>query len=433
MNVIATARDWLAQVLTEAGAPQWVSSAVIGAGVVLVFALLAWLSYVVARRFVAGGIHQLFRRSKNTWDDRIADRGVLFKLARIAPAIVFYGAVGFLESELAWLAVALRRLIGAYIIVVIERVFVAVLDVLHDVYISRGDAQRRPIKGVVQLVKVLSSVAAGVLVVAVVFEQPITGIVGGLGAMSAVLLLVFRDSILGFVSGIQLSANNLVQIGDWIEMERYGADGDVIDITLQSIKVQNWDKTITTIPIYALVSDSFRNWRGMTESGGRRIKRAVAIDMRSVHFIDAETVEQYRRYSRIRSYLDQREQEIETFNREHDIDVQDSVSGRRMTNLGVFRAYIEAYLTGLPHIRRDMTFLVRQLPPGPNGLPLEVYVFSADQRWVEFERIQADIFDHLLAALPEFGLRVFQAPSGGDVADMAVALERKTQLEGGSS
>ena len=423
MNVITTARDRLAQALVEFGAPPWAGTRAIGVVVLVVFVLLAWLSYVVAKHLLAGGIHKIARRSKNAWDDRIAERGVLFKLARIAPALVLYGAVGFLESEIAWLATALRRAVGAYIVIVIERVFVAVLDALHDGYLARSDAKRRPIKGVVQLVKVLSALAAAVLVITVVFDQPIVGIVGGLGAMSAVLLLVFRDSILGFVSGIQLTTNDLVQIGDWIEMPRYDADGDVIDITLQSIKVRNWDKTITTIPIYALVSDSFRNWRGMTESGGRRIKRAVSIDMRSVRFLDAATVHRYRRYSRIRAYLDQRTQEIDAYNREHNIDIEDSVSGRRMTNLGVFRAYMEAYLTGLPHLRHDMTFMVRQLPPGPNGLPLEVYVFSADQRWVEFERIQADIFDHLLAALPEFGLRVFQAPSGGDVADMAAALD----------
>lgn len=423
MSVITTARDRLAQALVEFGAPPWIGTRAIGVVVLMVFVLLAWLSYVVAKHLLAGGVHKIARRSKNTWDDRIAERGVLFKLARIAPALVLYGAVGFLESEIAWLATALRRVVGAYIVIVIERVFVAVLDALHDGYLARNDAKRRPIKGVVQLVKVLSALAAAVLVITIVFDRSVVGIVGGLGAMSAVLLLVFRDSILGFVSGIQLTTNDLVQIGDWIEMPRYDADGDVIDITLQSIKVRNWDKTITTIPIYALVSDSFRNWRGMTESGGRRIKRAVSIDMRSVRFLDAATVHRYRRYSRIRAYLDQRTREIDAYNREHDIDIEDSVSGRRMTNLGVFRAYVEAYLTGLPHLRHDMTFLVRQLSPGPNGLPLEVYVFSADQRWAEFERIQADIFDHLLAALPEFGLRVFQTPSGGDVADMAAALE----------
>jgi miniconductance mechanosensitive channel len=247
--------------------------------------------------------------------------------------------------------------------------------------------------------------------------------------MSAVLLLVFRDSILGFVSGVQISANNLVEIGDWIEMPKYDADGDVIDITLQSIKVQNWDKTITTIPIYALVSDSFRNWRGMSESGGRRIKRSISIDMRSVTFVNDEMLARYRRFSRIRDYVDDRQAEIDRYNVEHAIDLSDSVSGRRMTNLGVFRAYVQAYLHSHPLVRQDMTLLVRQLPPTATGLPIEVYLFSADQAWANYESIQADIFDHLLAVIPEFDLRVYQQPAGSELEAIAAAVR---ELHGAS-
>lgn len=381
---------------------------------VIVFAL-AFLAHRAARAFIKRVLHPLVRRTSSSWDDKIADRGVLLRLARVAPALVIYATAGFIAPELDWIALAIRRVMTAWITMATAFTIDSVIDVLHDVYQERGFARRRPIKAFIQLAKVILFIVAGVIVVTAIINQSPMGILGGLGAMSAVLLLVFRDSILGLVSGIQLSANNMVQIGDWIEMPKYDADGTVIDITLQTVRVQNWDKTITTIPIYALVSDSFRNWRGMTESGGRRIKRAISIDMRSVRFADQEMLKRYHRFSRIRLYLETRQAEIDAYNREHNIDLADSVSGRRMTNLGVFRAYVTEYLKNHPRIRTDMTFLVRQLAPGPTGIPIEIFVFSADQRWPVYEAIQADIFDHLLAVIPEFDLRVFQEPSGHDL------------------
>jgi miniconductance mechanosensitive channel len=217
----------------------------------------------------------------------------------------------------------------------------------------------------------------------------------------------------------------MIQIGDWIEMPKYGADGDVIDVTLQTVKVQNWDKTITSIPIYSLVSDSFKNWRGMSESGGRRIKRSISIDMRTVKFCTREMVERFKRYALIREYVSQKEEEIAAHNSEKGLEESDLLSSRRMTNLGTFRAYIAAYLRAHPLINKDMTFLIRHLPPGPTGLPIEIYVFSADKVWANYESIQADIFDHLLAVIPEFELEVFQQPSGSD-------LERLGQESGSS-
>lgn len=387
-------------------------------GVLLIAILAAW----VTRRVIVRVLHAMIRRSKAGWDDRIVERGVLLRLARVAPAVVVYLMAGFVLPEAQAVTILVRRLAVAYVIGVTALVLDAVVDVFHDLYREQEYARKRPIKGLVQLGKVLLFAVAVILIVTTILDRSPVGILSGLGAMSAVLLLVFRDSILGFVSGVQLSANNMVQIGDWIEMPKYDADGDVIDITLQSIKVQNWDKTITTIPIYALVSDSFRNWRGMTESGGRRIKRAVSIDMRSVRFLEESDLARLKRYRRIRPYLEEREAEIDAYNREQGIDTEDSVSGRRMTNLGVFRAYVQAYLREHPLIRNDMTFLVRHLPPGPTGIPIEIYVFSADQRWASYEALQADIFDHLLAAIPEFGLRVFQEPAGSDLQIIADAL-----------
>lgn len=410
--------------LTELGLPIAAAVAIERIAVLLLVVVLAVVADWVARRLIVRILHSLFRRTKVTWDDRIADRGVLLRLSRVAPALVIYAFAGLVAPELPWIGEAIRRVTTAWVIIVAALTIDAAVDVFHDLYREQDFSRKRPIKGFVQLGKVVLFLVVTVLVITTILNQSPLGILSGLGAMSAVLLLIFRDSILGFVAGIQLSANNLVEIGDWIEMPRYDADGDVVDITLQSIKVQNWDKTITTIPIYALTSDSFRNWRGMTESGGRRIKRAIAIDMRSVRFVTPEMFDRYRRFSRIRDFLTERQSEIEAYNREHGIDLSDSVSGRRMTNLGVFRAYVRAYLRSLPGVRTDMTFLVRQLSPGAAGLPIEVYLFAADQRWAAYEDLQADIFDHLLAVLPEFDLRVFQEPSGSELQVIAEALAR---------
>jgi len=400
------------------------STALVLERLVVIAALLAAAGLLdfITRKLIVRFLHRFFRRTPVTWDNRIADRRVLPRLSRVAPALVFYAGAGLVAPELPWVTEAIRRVSIAWIALVSAFTIDALLNVFHDLYRESGADTRRPIKGFVQLGKVVLYIVAGVVALTALLDQSPLGILGGLGAMSAVLLLVFRDSILGLVAGMQLSANNMVRIGDWIEMPKYDADGDVIDITLQSIKVQNWDKTITTIPIYALISDSFRNWRGMSESGGRRIKRAVNIDMRSVKFATPEMLARFRRFSRIRDYLEKRQAEIDAHNREHNIDLSDSVSGRRMTNLGIFRAYLSEYLQQHSLIRKDMTFLVRQLPPGPSGLPVEVFVFSADQRWPYYEGIQADIFDHLLAVIPEFELRVFQQPSGHDLAAIAEAL-----------
>lgn len=415
--------EWMEQI----GLPPAASTVIERLLIVLAIVILSVIADIVARRLIVRFLHSLFRRTKATWDDRIADRGVLLRLSRVAPALVFYATGGFIAPEIPWIGEAIRRITTAWIVLAAVFTIDASIDVFHDFYQEREYSKRRPIKGFVQLGKVVLFLVTGVIVITTILNQSPLGILSGLGAMSAVLLLIFRDSILGFVSGIQLSANNLVQIGDWIEMPKYDADGDVIDITLQSIKVQNWDKTITSIPVYALTSDSFRNWRGMSESGGRRIKRAISIDMRSVRFVSDEMLDRYRKFRRIRRYIDERQREIDAYNREHDIDLSDSVSGRRMTNLGVFRAYVEAYLRDNPNVRQDMTFLVRQLPPGPTGLPIEIYVFSADQRWAYYEGIQSDIFDHLLAVLPEFDLRVFQQPSGSEFEKIAAALEQQKE------
>jgi miniconductance mechanosensitive channel len=294
-----------------------------------------------------------------------------------------------------------------------------VLNAVNDIYMTTSYAHHRSIKGYLQLLKILVFFLSSILIVAVILGKDPTVLIAGLGAMAAVLMLVFKDTILGFVASIQLSANDMVKIGDWIEMPSHRADGTVIDITLNTVKVQNWDKTITTIPTYALVSDSFNNWKGMEESGGRRIKRSIFIDVNSIRFIDVDMLKKFERYELIRDYVVRKQEEITQYNKERNLSDEDLISGRRQTNVGIFRKYLENYLKANPNVRQDMTFLVRQLQPGDKGLPIEIYVFSKETAWAVYEGIQADIFDHVFAVVPEFGLRIFQAPSGNDISQAA--------------
>jgi miniconductance mechanosensitive channel len=275
-----------------------------------------------------------------------------------------------------------------------------------------------------QLVQLIFVMIGILWAISIIFGVQVTRIFAGLGAVAAVLMLVFKDTILGFVAGIQLSANKMLKVGDWIEMPSHNADGTVLEVTLNTVKVQNWDKTITTIPTYALVSSPFMNWRGMEESGGRRIKRSIYLDMQSVRFCNPEMLDKFKKIHHLKEYIEQREAEIENYNHSNNIDETVLVNGRRMTNLGVFRKYVENYLMRHPSINKEMTFLVRHLQPTEKGIPLEIYVFSSEQRWAHYESIQADIFDHLLAVIPEFGLQVFQLPSGSDLRGLTGGIAR---------
>ena len=400
----------------------------------IVFALVAiglsLLANFLAKRFVLRLAEGVVRRTKTRWDDALVERKVLRRLTHFVPAVLLYLFVPLLFPETDLLSALIQRCITAYMIGIGAMVIVSVLEAANQIYTSYEISRNRPIKGYIQLIQIFIFTVAGILIITTVLDRSPLGILSGIGAMTAVLLLVFKDTILGFVSGIQLTANDMVRIGDWIEMPKYGADGDIIDITLQSIKVRNWDKTITTIPIYTLVSDSFKNWRGMTESGGRRIKRSISLDMRSVKFCDDTMIERLSRIELLSGYIRERSAEISEYNRIHDVDTTEPVNGRRMTNLGTFRAYVSAYLHAHPKIHQEMTFLVRQLQPGPTGLPLEIYVFSADQAWANYESIQADIIDHLLAVLPRFDLRTYQEPSGWELQEIADALRGHTGEHG---
>ncbi len=382
----------------------------------------SFLTNFIAKRVIVSLIGKIVSKTESKWDNIIFDRGVLTRLSHLAPALVIYflGNSAFPENEAV--TNVIQRLAVAYMIGITILIVDAFLSSVNDIYATFKISRTRPIKGYIQVGKILVYIVGLVLIITTIMNTSPLGILSGIGAMSAVLLLVFKDSILGFVASIQLSANNMVHIGDWIEMNNYGANGEVIEINLQTIKVRNWDKTITTIPVYALVSDSFKNWRGMVESGGRRIKRAVNIDMQSIRFCSDEMIAKFKKIEYLKDYIEKKLAEIDEYNRNNKIDISDMVNGRRLTNVGTFRAYITEYLNRHPKIHNDMTFLIRQLEPGPQGLPIEIYVFSNDQRWANYESIQADIFDHILAVIPEFGLRVYQEPSGGDIHHLANAV-----------
>jgi miniconductance mechanosensitive channel len=395
-------------------------AAIIGKiALLLIIFLISFLANLVAKRVIVRLIHGIVRKTRAVWDDIIMERGVLTKLSHLAPALIVYFLIRIPFPENDVVIDIIQRLAIAYIIGVVALTLSSLLNAVLDIYNTHEISKSRPIKGYIQVIKIAVIIIGLILMVTTILDKSPAGILGGIGALSAVLMLVFKDSILGLVASIQLSANNMVKIGDWIEMPKYGANGDVIEITLQSVKVRNWDKTITTIPIYALVNDSFKNWRGMQESGGRRIKRSVNIDMRSISFCNQEMIERFKRIGYLKEYLDRKLEDIEKYNREMQIQPNDMINGRRLTNIGTFRAYLISYLQRHPKIHKDMTFLVRQLPPGRDGLPIELYVFSSDQAWADYEAIQADIFDHILAVLPVFDLKVYQEPSGWDLQQIA--------------
>lgn len=382
--------------------------------IVLGVAFLSWLANLLAKFIINRVVAVIVRRTKFKWDDIFLESHVFTRLSHFAPAIVIWLMAGWaLSAYPTWLDIV-REMTYLYMIIAATVVLNSFLNALHTIYRQLPISQHRPITGYVQVVRIIIISIALLIIVSVVLDKKVGTLLAGLGAMAAVLILVFKDTILGLVASIQLFENRMIKIGDWITIPSKGVDGTVLDISLNTVKVQNFDKTIMTIPTYTLVQDSFQNWSGMEESGGRRIKRAINIDMQTVRFLDPELKAKLRKIDILKEYIEKKEAEIEEFNRRNKIDETVLVNGRRMTNLGTFRAYIEAYLRRHPKINSEMTFLVRHLNPAETGLPLEIYVFSADQEWAKYESIQADIFDHLLAVLPEFGLRVFQNPSGND-------------------
>ena len=311
-----------------------------------------------------------------------------------------------------------RNVAAGYMVLMVTMALSALLSAGSTIYSSLPIARERPLKGFVQLVQIAVWAFGAVMIIAAVLDRSPLLLLSGLGAMTAILLLVFKDTILSLVASVQLTAQDMVRVGDWIEVPQFGADGDVVDVQLHTIKVQNWDKTITTIPTHRLISDSFKNWRGMSQAGARRIKRAIHLDVSSIRFQSPDEVEHFKRFALLSHYIEDKEKELRDYNTSLDLEVDDAVNTRRLTNVGSFRAYAANYLKNHPSIHKGMTLMVRQLAPGPEGLPLEIYCFTNTTVWADYESIQADIFDHLLAIVPDFGLRLFQKPAGSDLAGL---------------
>ncbi|MBW2630317.1 MAG: mechanosensitive ion channel [Deltaproteobacteria bacterium] len=390
--------------------------AAICADIITAFGLLALAGfvYIVVRRFVMKGIIRLVKQTRTDWDDILLRKRFFQRASHLAPALFIYFMVplafGGHESavDVAQCAARIYMLIAGLLMAN------SLLDTGVDVCRSRNLPYRSSVRGFAQAAKIALYIFVGVIIFSMIAGKSPAFFIGSMGAMTAVLVLIFRDSILGFVAGVQMSANKMVNIGDWIEMPKYGADGEVIDISLTTVKVRNWDQTIITIPTYAMISDSFKNWRGMAESGGRRIKRALYIDMTSIKFCTEEMLNKFSRFQDISGYIGAKRKELAEYNAEYQVDESEIVNGRRLTNIGTFRAYAIACLRNNPKIHQDMTLMVRQLAPTDHGLPIEIYAFSKDQVWVNYEGIQADIFDHILAVVPQFELRIFQNPTGED-------------------
>lgn len=378
--------------------------------------LLAFVARFVCEKLLLNVVTRLIRKTKASWDDIIFGDEVLKCFCKLIPPFILTNLlpVALAKISSGWMTF-IMHLCDIYLLIALLYLVNALMKAIYAVYSEKEHLRNRPLKGLLQTGQVILWFVGVILVIAILFDKKPLSLLAGLSASAAILMLVFKDSIMGVVSGVQLSANDMLKVGDWISVPKCGADGTVVEVTLNTVKVQNWDKTIVTIPPYLLVSDSFQNWRGMSESGGRRIKRSINIDMTSVRFCTPEMLEKYRKIQLLKDYIEETERVISKYNAENDIDNSILVNGRRQTNLGVFRAYLTAYLRNMPRVNQDMTLMVRQLQPTDRGIPMELYFFSADTRWIPTENLQGDVFDHLLAIIPEFDLRVFQSPSGADL------------------
>ena len=408
--------NWLIGLGIELGVAKYgIAPALVG----LCILALSAVSHFAVKRVALRALQYAIAKTQAPLEIAVGAIRILNRLMPLVPAFVIYSLIDLPLAEMTaenrdYCAAIVRNILLIFVAITGIRVVGALLDAALSVYQTFEISLEIPGNGFVQVLKILNIFVGGVLILSIFLDRNPMYFFSALGALTAVLLLVFKDALLGFVAGVQLSANKMVAVGDWIEMPKYDADGEVIEVALTTVKVQNWDKTITALPAYSLVGDSFKNWRGMRESGGRRIKRSILIDVQTIAFCDEEMLARFSKIKYIAAYIEQKREELARFNDEQAMDESRLGNGRRMTNSGTFRAYVVAYLKHHPKINRDMTFLVRQLAPGENGLPIEICVFCSDTALEQYEAIQADIFDHLLAVVPEFDLRVFQAPTGSD-------------------
>ena len=372
----------------------------------------------LVKSIVVRAVQAVAKKSRVTWDDALIRHNVIGRLAQLVPGLIIFLGAPFIPGLPDVLVQLTRNVAVGYMVLMLTMALTALLSAANTIYSSLPVAKTRPLKGFVQLLQIVVWIVGTVLIVASVLDRSPLLLLSGFGAMTAILLLVFKDTILSLVASVQLTAQDMVRVGDWVEMPQFGADGDVVDVQLHTVKVQNWDKTITTIPTHRLISDSFRNWRGMSEAGARRIKRAIYVDVSSIRFQSPEEIKHFERFALLKDYLAEKQHELHDYNTSLGAEFDETVNQRRLTNVGTFRAYAFNYLKNHPRIHKGMTLMVRQLPPGPEGLPLEVYCFTTTTVWTEYEDIQADIFDHLLAVVSEFGLRLYQKPAGSDLVGL---------------
>jgi miniconductance mechanosensitive channel len=373
---------------------------------------------LIVKHVLVRAVRAFAKRSSVTWDDAMVSHNVFGRLVQVLPALIVFGGVPLVPDLPESVVQLIRNVAMGYMVLMLTLALTAILSAANTVYSSLPVAKERPLKGFVQLVQIIVWILGGVMIISAVLDRSPLLLLSGFGAMTAILLLVFKDTILSLVASVQLTAQDMVRVGDWIEMPQFGADGDVVDVQLHTVKVQNWDKTITTIPTHRLITDSFKNWRGMSQTGARRIKRAIYIDVSTIRIQTQEEVDHFMRFALLKDYIKTKQKELADYNAGLANEVDEEVNRRRLTNVGTFRAYAYNYLKNHPKIDKNMTLIVRQLGPGPEGLPLEIYCFTNTTDWVAYEGIQSDIFDHLLAIVPEFGLRLYQKPAGSDLANL---------------
>lgn len=387
----------------------WLHTTIMATGLLLI----SWLANLIVKNII---IRSFYRFLAHKADPRLSEFGLAKRLSNIVPALIISAGVQFIPNTPEWVIEVVRNVSNSFIILTVVLALGSLLNLINYLYQSRNPEKARthPIKGYIQVLKILLYAIATILIVATLIDRSPLILLSGLGAMAAVLMLIFQDTILSLVASVQISSNDMIRVGDWVEMPGQNADGDVIDIALHTVRIQNFDKTITTIPTKRFITDAFKNWRGMQESGGRRIKRSINIDQQSIRFLTADEVKELAQFDLLKEYLEEKSSMIHDFNQKVQSAGKDEVNKRRLTNIGTFRAYIDQYLRHNPGIHQNMTLMVRQLSPTSEGLPLELYCFTNTTAWVAYENTMGDIFDHLLAILPEFGLRVFQNPSGSD-------------------
>jgi len=373
---------------------------------------------VIVKHVLVRAVRAFAKRSSASWDDVLVTHNVFGRLVQVVPALVVFVGAPFVPGLPEGGVQLIRNVAMGYTVLMLTLALTAMLSAANTIYAASPLAKDRPLKGFVQLVQIVVWILGGVLIIAAVLDRSPLLLLSGFGAMTAILLLVFKDTILSLVASVQLTAQDMVRVGDWIEMPQFGADGDVVDVQLHTVKVQNWDKTITTIPTHRLITDSFKNWRGMSQSGARRIKRAIFIDVSTIRMQTQDEVDHFTRFVLLKDYIKNKEEELADYNVGLAAEVDAEVNRRRLTNVGTFRAYAYNYLKNHPKIHKGMTLIVRQLGPGPEGLPLEIYCFTNTTEWAVYEDTQSDIFDHLLAIVSEFGLRLYQKPAGSDLANL---------------